>query len=103
MTDEEFRTTISAYGKQVEEKKPTKVLVNVTDFRFVVAPKTQEWVDEKINAIGINIGIKAVAMLMPKELIAELSVEQTMDEKIGRALPIKNFSDRRSAINWLVD
>lgn len=101
MNDAEFRATISEYGKQLEAKRPDKVLVNVVDLNFAVMPETQNWVDENINSIGVKIGLKAVAMLMPKELIAQLSVEQTMEEEQGKALHTRVFSNRQAALDWL--
>lgn len=100
-TDEEFCSEMLAYGNCLRQKTPRHNLINLQDYLFPIAPEIQEWIDEKINSIGLQIGIEKVAILVPRDSLTCFSVEQTMAGEAGKKLPLRYFQDKEKAMNWL--
>jgi len=100
MKDEQLKQELLHYVSYFH-LKPKGVLHNMQQFRFVVPPELQEWIDQNINSKALEVGIKKAAFVVAPELFAAVSVEQTMDEENGKQLTNGFFDEETKAWNWL--
>ncbi len=103
MTDEDYKVEHKEFLRIILDNKVEKVLGNVRDLAFVVNPDLQEWMNENIFIPIIKAGSMVFGLVASEQLISQLSIEQLMDEEIGKQIPTKYFSDRDEAKNWLLN
>lgn len=101
LTEEKFKDLMLKYLDVIRRKKPKSALLNMKDFRFIITPALQVWIDETINAPGFRAGIKRAVFLQSSDIFVHVSVEQTMSEKYGGNFEVKYFDDIDDAIDWL--
>lgn len=99
MDDAGFQESIQNIWKEVREKKPIGFLGDTRQFLFVVSIDLQTWYGENIgNTFGT--GTNKIAMLVTSEFIAQVSIEQTIEEdKSG--VKTRYFDEEGKAITWL--
>ncbi len=61
----------------------------------------QEWMNKEILTIAVDI--KKSAYIVPTELFAQVSVEQTMDEVVGQRIVQQYFENESEAWKWLME
>ncbi len=95
-----FRFVNEKYVEYAQTYTIEFALVDTINFQFAIRPELQEWVANTILPNLIGAGWRKIAFLMSDDFVAQLSVEQTMEE---RDLPfdVKYFSDKAKALNWL--
>ena len=101
MPDSIFKAEVEKIAEITEKYKPTKFHDNTTNFYFPIAPKIQTWVNEQIFPRFIAAGVKKYAIIVSKEVIAQLSIEQTMDESNAHQFQVRYFDDIEKAHQWL--
>lgn len=101
MEDEDFKKDMMAFVELCEKHKPSRELVHLLEMRYTIAPAMQQWMNTVIFPHYENI-IKRMAFLVPTELIAQLSVEQTMEEEAGQKFLQKYFDSEADARSWLL-
>ncbi len=105
MNEAEFRTEMEAWLAVFRQCKPKYLYDNCANFIYPINPEEQLWMAELLNAEWVDLGLKKYAHMVPKEMLAELSVEQLFDEffkmKLENQYPIVNFADRQEALQWL--
>ncbi|MFY7788142.1 MAG: hypothetical protein ACOVQA_09735 [Thermoflexibacteraceae bacterium] len=97
---EDFQEALLKYVALVTTYQPNFVLVNAEKLSFTIIPEVQEWVDENVNAVT-NLIIKRMAVILPRTLIEQLSIEQVLDEKEAKKFESNFFSNYQEAFNWL--
>lgn len=97
-----FQSDLLTFLDVIKQYKPVKNLWNLTDFAIVIDPEMQEWIDDNINQKEIEIGVRFEAFLMPGDLVEQLSVQQTMEEQYGQSIETQYFSERDTALKWLM-
>ena len=95
-----FQEALLKYVDLVKTHKPNAVLVNAEKLSFVIDPQVQQWVDENINAVT-NAFIKKMAVILPTNLIEQLSIEQVLDEKEAKKISVQFFDNYQQAFAWL--
>jgi len=100
MTTDEFKQELEVYLQLVERYQTKLVLFDFRYFLFTITPNIQTWIDNEISATEKLI-IHQQAILMPSDFIAELGVEQTVEEPHNQELNIKLFKVREKALRWL--
>jgi len=74
--------------------------------RFTIDLETQQWLGRVVYGKFIQMGIRKMAMLMPHEFMAQLSVEQTFEEIRGQnadeLMQVAFFEEEAKAQAWLV-
>ncbi|WP_027003590.1 hypothetical protein [Hugenholtzia roseola] len=78
-----------------------KILWDLRNFQILVEPALQEWIDTHINAAEVEAGIVQEAFLMPPDEIAQIAIEQTMDEAQGQQIKTAFFETEAAAWLWL--
>lgn len=86
----------------VQSYKPSSFLLNSENLTFPIIPELQKWVDENIS-LPTNTIIKKMAVIMPKTLIEQLSMEQVFDEKEAQKYETQFFPNYQDAFNWLTN
>ncbi|WP_291722312.1 STAS/SEC14 domain-containing protein [Bernardetia sp.] len=102
MTDEEYRNEHLELLKFMLEQKTQKVVGNVKDLGFVVNPDTQEWMNINVFVPAIEVGFHKLAVVMSSEFLAQLSIEQVMEEKEGQKITTQYFDNVEEAREWIM-
>ncbi|NJL11628.1 MAG: STAS/SEC14 domain-containing protein [Microscillaceae bacterium] len=101
MCAEEYIDELRAFIRLVKKYQPRYVLGDMVDFGFVITPDIQEWVNENLFTVYQEIGFKKIAILMSKEFVASLSIEQTMEENRSNSFQTAFFENEKMARAWL--
>jgi hypothetical protein len=101
MTDEEFREIQIIYNNCNVDYKLQRTLLDTHDLRFLICVETQQWLAENLYPRAIVAGMRRVAVVVSEELIAQLSVEQAIQEDKTDAFQTQYFDDREEAKEWL--
>ncbi len=102
MNNEEFKEEMHKLVEIIKEKNIKFILSVTKDLNFPITPELQNWVLEFIAPQFTEAKIEKQAMIIPKELIAQLSIEQTIDdvESSKHSHQSKLFSDIEEAKKW---
>jgi len=101
MSKEEYKSIMLTHLKYVELYKIQKVLVDARELGLTLTPDLQEWIDENITA-RMNKYVKWISFIVPEELFAKVSIEQTMEEDEGKNIEgVHYFDDEQEARDWL--
>lgn len=99
----------NTYKEQMEkyvsfhEKYPMKkILVDTLNFNFVMNSETQIWVNQNIAPRQVAFGMQKSAFLVSSDFIAQLSVEQAVEEQGENPYEMAFFDKKEEAINWLL-
>jgi len=86
----------------LKESQPEKLLVDLSNFAFIIVPELQAWHTIHIHYAIIQLGIHKIAFLMSPDFVAQTSVEQTVDEfPPVTTTKIEYFSNLQEAETWL--
>ncbi|WP_027001750.1 STAS/SEC14 domain-containing protein [Hugenholtzia roseola] len=103
LDEESYKNDLLAYRKAALENRPTYVLGDMREMRYVVSPELQDWVNEEILPAVFGMGtIERVAFVVSADLIAQLATEQIMEESTGANFNSRYFETREEAIAWLL-
>ncbi|WP_038031456.1 SpoIIAA family protein [Thermonema rossianum] len=102
LSDEEFKEAMEAYAGWVEKNRPTRLLLDNRQMRYIVSPEIQQWVTRHISPRTHSV--KRVAVVISPDLFAEISTEQGLDE-IQQVRPVqtRSFEDIEVAQKWLLE
>ena len=101
MTDEEFREIQIIYNNCNVDCRLQRTLLDTQNLRFLIGVETQQWLAEKLYPRAIEAGMKRVAVVVSEEIIAQLSVEQAIQEDKTDAFQTQYFDSREDASTWL--
>lgn len=87
--DESFQEAQSKILEMTRKYQPSRVLTNVQNLLYTIPPEMQEWTAKNIIASMIQLGLRRLAYIIPKDFYAQLSIEQLGDE-----IPDLNFLRR---------
>lgn len=96
-----FKEEVLKIAEYIEKVKPLRILDITLDFKFPIVPELQTWVDEDVFPRFLAAGLKRYALLMSSEIVAQFSIEQTMEEGKGNEFQTKYFDDEEKALAWL--
>ncbi len=71
------------------------------NMKYVIGLEMQEWMNKEILTIAVNF--KKSAYIVPTELFAQVSVEQTMEEETGQKIVQQYFENEDEARKWLLE
>jgi hypothetical protein len=101
MPQDTFKIEVEKIAEIAEKYKPIRFHDDTTNFYFPISPKVQTWVNETIFPRFIKAGVMKYALIVSQELIAQLSIEQTMEESNAHKFQVKYFDDPEKAYEWL--
>jgi len=89
----------------LELSKPFACARNLWDLRnleVLIDTDLQDWIDQEVNSRQLLQGTRREAFVMPGDAIAQLAVEQSMDEANGSRIQSAFFGSMPEAEAWLV-
>ena len=100
--EEDYKDWNTNLAQQVTKYKPKYVLSDNTNYFFPIIPELQEWSVENIFVPMTNAGVKKLAMIVSKEFIAQISLEQFSDEaeESNAGFVTKYFENKEEAMEW---
>jgi len=101
MLEHQFKDEMHVFVEMCQKYQPQRELVHLLDMKFIITPEVQDWMNQKIFPTYEKM-IKRMAFLMPTEYITSLSVDQTMQEEVGRKFLQSYFDDETKAVHWLL-
>lgn len=101
MTEQEYLNEMYKYVETVEEHKPAKAMIDLTEFYYGITPQIQEVVDKEMFPRILAAGVRRVAIIMSPDFITQLSIEQVMEEDKGKEFDTKYFASTKEAKEWL--
>jgi len=98
MTDEEFKADLMLFASQVEMKKASGILVDVSKFRHKMEPEVQEWRMKNISTRYSAAGVRRFAFLFPRGAqIPPMMNQSPLEERFLT----QAFDDVQKAEAWL--
>lgn len=104
MSEEDYKTILMQLADLVSEHQVKYWLGDTLNFAYVIVPALQEWTAKTFNTQLATTGLQKMALIIPRELIANLSVEQTTDDMEATDMSkftVKYFDNTESAVQWL--
>jgi len=102
MSVEDYKIDMFNYLKFVEKYNIKNALINTELFGFSITPDIQEWIDKNI-AVKANCIVKKIAFVLPSDIFAQVSIQQTMDEKEGvKYQNVNYFENINDAEKWIL-
>jgi len=106
-SDEDFKETTNQTNSLLEKYRPIRLLSDLSDFQFTVSIPLQIWSANESVPRVLKAGVKKSAIVIPNDLIVQLSIEQNADETPKNIadqyeLEQRYFDDRQEAENWLM-
>ena len=71
------------------------------DFKYFVSVEMQTWIDNLVTPVALKCGMKKIARIMSEDFIAQLSLEQFVDEKNQSLIENKFFDNTEDALIWI--
>ncbi len=102
MSEEDFKSEVLKIAECLESVKPYRMCDNTQNFTFPISPELQTWVNTQIFPRFIAAGLIRYALIVSEEFIAQISIEQTMEEGEGRKFTVQYFNSEESAKVWLL-
>lgn len=78
------------------------VVGNVQEFKVIIAPETQETINEQLLSVLNQVGLKKLAQIVnPDNLLTNVSLEQTLEENKNASYQQKFFDNEADALAWV--
>ncbi len=102
--EEKLKDFMLKYLEAFMHYRPSRVLLDYRDFNYVVSSDFVNWVKENIVKKTVANGLKRLAQVYPKELVAKLDLDFVVRPIIENVPgPIRrNFEDYNEAYQWLL-
>ncbi|MDW7694781.1 hypothetical protein R9C00_08510 [Flammeovirgaceae bacterium SG7u.111] len=104
MTGDDYKDVINLILDFFKEYTIKNWLGDTKKFAFPIVPELQEWFAHEINPQLIKLGLQRIAMVVPEDLIAQLAVDQALDEmdenKSEGKVISKYFDNLEDAKKW---
>ena len=102
MTPEEFKQECLQHTQIMVKFRPKKNLYDTRNMLFPIVPELQEWLNQTIFPILLDIELNISALIVSQEVIAQLSIEQTMEESESSKITSRYFSNKEEAKEWIL-
>ncbi|MCS6968048.1 MAG: hypothetical protein RMJ44_05165 [Cytophagales bacterium] len=100
MTEEEYKHELTMLQQHINQYGVKGLFSDTRLFFFIITPDLQQWTNE--NLLSKIPTVERIAVMVSPDLVTQLSVEQTIDEKQTEGiLPIKFFIKVEKALSWL--
>lgn len=101
MRDQDFKDEMEVEIEFVKKFNIKYYLIDTLNFRFIINPELQSWTDEYVNVKLDELGLKKLAYVVSEDYIAQLSIQQTMNESVKNNYKTQFFTSMQEAENWL--
>jgi hypothetical protein len=97
---EPYREGLEAGLELVQEKRAANWLADLREMG-TVAEDDQEWSNEEWFPRALDSSLSNMAIVQPESVVADMSVENIMQEVGDGALKTRYFDDRTQATSWV--
>ncbi len=101
ISDEEIKTEIGAAAEFIKQYKPNFIISDDSERKFLYNVNIQNWVAKTLVEANIVAGLKKFAIILPIEMIAAISTEQTAEEVLQIPYELKLFTKLEDAQKWI--
>ena len=102
MTDEEFFIEIEKAADIIKKQKKPKVLLLAKELYYLISLAIQQKVNQIFLPVYNDSGVKYLAIVLPKDMISLLAIEQTLEEtRLIRKFEVRFFLEEKEAREWL--
>ncbi len=101
MTLDDFKQESLNCLALTRQLRPHKMMVDSREMFFPVVPELQDWLNENVFRVNLELGLNISAFVMSKEEITQMSIEQTMDEQEGIKFQNAFFDTPEAAFDWI--
>ena len=98
MTDEDFKTELTLFAKQVEDKRAPRILIDVSKFRHRPGAEIGEWRLKNISTRYNAAGVQRFAFLFSKDSQIPPMASQPVE---GELFLTQSFNSWEQATAWL--
>ena len=98
MTDEDFKTELTLFAKQVEDKRAPRILIDVSKFRHRPGAEMAEWRLKNISTRYNAAGVQRFAFLLSKD--SQIPPMASQSAK-GELFLTQSFNSYEQATDWL--
>ncbi len=102
LTNDLYKSEMEIYTQMVEKYHPNKALINCMKFYFAIGTDIQEWTNTMLFPRILAVGVTRVAIVMPADIITQMSLEQVMGEALGVKFVTNYFDNETAAREWLL-
>ncbi|TAE75158.1 MAG: hypothetical protein EAZ85_03005 [Bacteroidetes bacterium] len=102
MTEEEYKQEFLNYLDIILKVRPKKIIPDTRNMFFPIVPKLQEWTNQVVFPPSLEMGLNKAAFVVSQEMIAQLSIEQTMEEHEGVKFVTRYFESKEEAKQWIL-
>ncbi|HAS41504.1 MAG TPA: hypothetical protein DCS93_13565 [Microscillaceae bacterium] len=104
---QEYKDIVLEIADLIREKRIKHWMGYSKDFAFVITPELQEWISGEFNQKLIEGGLQKMAIIIPADYIANLSVQQAVGEMEKRQqegdYQTRYFDNPEQAEAWLME
>jgi hypothetical protein len=98
MSDEDFKTELTLFAKQVEDNKAPRILIDVSKFGHRPSDEVGEWRQENISTRYNAAGVQRFAFLLSKDSRVPSMGSQSSQ---GERFLTRWFNSSEQAVAWL--
>jgi len=101
MTDKQYREYVLEFAEFIKKKRPKNVIVNTKKFDFIINVTTQTWLIENLYPVYAELQIEKHAIICSTDFVAEISIEQVLEEEVTHPFENAYFEDLEKAKEWI--
>ncbi|OJJ22804.1 hypothetical protein BKI52_00180 [marine bacterium AO1-C] len=101
LDDDKLKEEIKRSLELIKKHRPQSILINTIDFNYIIVPEIQEWFDNEVFTVYPEAGVQKKAFLVSKDLFAQVSLTQHVDDIEHRTFESAFFDNEAKAIEWL--
>ncbi|MCC5944519.1 MAG: STAS/SEC14 domain-containing protein [Bernardetiaceae bacterium] len=101
MTEEEYKKEFLNYLEVILKVRPKKIIPDTSNMLFPISPDLQVWTNQTIFPPSLEMGLNKAAFVVSQKMIAQLSIEQTMEEHEGVKFITRYFDNKEEAKTWI--
>jgi hypothetical protein len=102
MDESTYRQEVLDQLGQIQQLKPKRILLNTKHFDFLISPEIQHWSNIEVIPHVLAAQVEKTAIIVSEDLIAQISIEQQMEDNSEFNPKVKYFADQQSAEKWLL-
>lgn len=100
ITEADLRYTIQYVADFIQTHRPVYFLADDSNRHFIYEVHIQDWVAQTLATACALARLKKYALILPPELIAQLSTELTVDAAGVIPFAIRYFDNKEAARSW---
>ncbi len=99
--EEDFVEEMEVFAKIIDQYKPRYVIVDQSNFFFVIVPSLHKWLDETIHRRLFENRCEKLAFLVSPDIMTRLSVSLVNQGQYSMLLDVRFFENYDELCKWL--